>query len=506
MARLLSLWLPTLPTDRLRRHGAPEGPLATIEPLKGAQRIAAVDTAAAAAAIRPGMTLADARAICPALATVTADPDQEAKALRAIGDWGLRFTPITALDPPDGVLLDITGVTHLFGGEAALLDTLTADLAARGFAGRAAIGDTIEAAWALARFGTIRIAPPGRAAITALSRSLPLAALRLPSPVLQALAQAGLREIGDLLTRPRAPLAARFGATLLERLDGLIGLHKSPLTPSTPVPLFLAERRFAHPIATVEAIEASLLSLARHLAAQLERQAQGARRVEAVFFRVDGVVKRLALGTSRPLRDPVALVRLFHEKLESLGEEGLDTGYGFDVIRLGASVAEPLTSAQAELAAAAEQAAEADLALLIDRLGARLGATRVVRLRNADHHRPEEAAIAWPAHRLSTGPSMPDEPGRLRPLKMFDRPEPIDATAGVPDGPPLYFRWRRTLHLIAAVEGPERIAAPWWTTAAPTRDYFQAEDVAGHRFWLFREGLYGIEAARPRWFLHGLFG
>ena len=92
-------------------------------------------------------------------------------------------------------------------------------------------------------------------------------------------------------------------------------------------------------------------------------------------------------------------------------------------------------------------------------------------------------------------------------MRLFVRPEPIEAIAEVPDGPPLRFRWRRVLHDVAAVEGPERIAAPWWRRpGAPTRDYFRAEDSHGRRFWLYREGLWGCETERAKWFVHGLFG
>ena len=94
-----------------------------------------------------------------------------------------------------------------------------------------------------------------------------------------------------------------------------------------------------------------------------------------------------------------------------------------------------------------------------------------------------------------------------RPLRLFARPEPIEAMAEVPDGPPRRFRWRRVLHDVTAIEGPERIAAPWWRQAgAPTRDYFRAEDSEGRRFWLYREGLWGRETTQPKWFVHGLFG
>ena len=508
MPRLLSLWLPTLPTDRIRRRediGA--APLVTVASVKGAQRLAAVDSAAAAASLRPGMALADARAICRPLIVRLADPAAEAGTLRAVTEWALRFTPVIALDPPDGLTLDVTGAAHLFGGETALRSNLVHDLGARGFQAQAAVADTAEAAWALAHHGGAGVAPSGPEALLHLAHPLPLAALRLDAGTLNALAQAGLRTIGDLLDRPRAPVVARFGAATLHRLDALLGWTRSPLVPIAPVPPVLAERRFAQPIATLEAVEASLRTLSHRLCTQLERAQTGARRVELTLFRVDGVVKRLTVGTSRPNREPAAIARLFHEKLESLGENGLDTGYGFDVMRLGAVVTEGLTADQVAFEAAADRAAEADLAALVDRLGARLGVARVLQLHDADRHIPEHAAVAWPAQREAIRPMRALEPADLqRPLRLLDHPEPIDTVAEVPDGPPVLFRWRRAEHRLTAVEGPERIAAPWWTTAALTRDYFEAEDGNGRRYWLFREGLYGREVERPSWFLHGLFG
>lgn len=508
MTRILSLFFPTLPTDRLarrERRPADGEPLVTVAAVKGAQRIAATDRTAAARAIRPGMGLADARALCPQLRVADADLPGEAATLRHLLDWSRRFTPLAALDGPDGLLLDITGAAHLYGGEEAVITAAEAGLAAQGFETIAGVADTPEAAWALARFGTTRRAPPGPAAIAVLAEPLPLAALRLEASVVDALAQAGLRRIGDVLIRPRAPIAARFGQTLFHRLDGLLGLHRSAITPTFPVPPFMAERRFASAVARIEGVEATILSLAGRLCDQLARAGRGARRIEALFFRVDGVVKSLRVGTSRPLRDPSSLARLFHEKLATIGEDGLDTGYGFDLIRLSAEVAEPFDVRQDGLAPDAVASRDADLAHLVDRLGARLGATRVLRLRDTDRHVPEEAAAALPALH-DDGTAIDEiEDGRDRPLRLFDRPELIDTVASVPDGPPVQFRWRRTLHEIAAIEGPERIAAPWWTGAAPVRDYFHAEDGHGRRFWLYREGLYQ-DAARPRWFLHGLFG
>ena len=108
----------------------------------------------------------------------------------------------------------------------------------------------------------------------------------------------------------------------------------------------------------------------------------------------------------------------------------------------------------------------------------------------------------------------PQEQGEapLRPLRLLDPPERVEALAEIPDGPPVRFRWRRVLHAVRKAEGPERIAPEWWRVrddgshaAALTRDYFRIEDEAGRRFWLYREGLFGRETAAPRWYLHGLF-
>ncbi len=530
-------------------------PLVTVGKVKGAQRLMAVDLAAAKAGLKPCMALADARALCPSVRVAEADPDADAALAARIVDWCRRFTPLAAPDGPDGVLLDIGGVSHLFGGEVGLIDAVEAGLRRQGLSARAAVASTPEAAWAIARFGaeapsgvgllgaallSARIAPtPCEPGFERLVAALPLAALRIETETVAALARAGLRRIGDLLMRPRGPIAARFGTGVLARLDGVMGLAKTPTTPRFEAPRCVAERRFASGLAQSEQIEAALLPLSRHLCASLDRHGQGARRIEAFFFRVDGAVKRLAIGTSRPVREPEALMALLREKLAAIGEHGLDMGYGFDLIRLAVTEAERLDARQGDLAGPDAGDPARDMADLADRLGARLGLQRVLRLAPNGTHIPECAVVALPMSRGAPRSGAVPEPDEVpcRPIRLFDRPEPIDTIATVPDGPPVRFRWRRVVHEIAAIEGPERIAPEWWTSdagprassettasdathddgtmtgdeaAVPsgplTRDYFRAEDREGRRFWLYREGLFGRETAQPRWFLHGLFG
>jgi protein ImuB len=511
---------------RNARGGGPDVPLATIAKIKSAQRLVAVDAQAKARGLSPGMMLADARAIEPSLRTCPADAQAEAQLLEQIADWCRRFTPLVALDAPDGLLLDITGAAHLFGGEEKLVDDIEVRLAAQGFAARAAIAPTPEAAWALAHFGQLRLLEPDdEQDLRRRLGPLPLAALRLDPEVLSKLAQAGLRRIDDILFRPRAPLTARFGAALFARIDGLTGRIKNPISPSFETPAYLTERRFAEPILMREAVEATLLHLAQDLEKILIRHGEGARRLQMSLFRVDGAVKHIGAGTSRPLRTPQTIVRLFHEKLEAAAarteDDPLDAGYGFDVLRLAAVAVERQDEEQTNWCEAPSD--HQDLADLVDRLGARFGLRRVTRLIPLDTHWPEFAVTAVPAAdlRSSSPPAAPRDAGRLRmfaapsgsegglpqrPIRLLQHPEPIEAIASVPDGPPLRFRWRRVLHEIAAIEGPERIAPEWWKdTNALSRDYFRAEDTQGRRFWLFREGLYGTQTEMPRWFMHGFF-
>jgi protein ImuB len=527
--RFLSLWLPRLATDRARRlHGVDKAaPLAAVAKIDNAQRLVGVDAKAARLGLTVGLPLADARARFPALVAVEAEPAEEARLLTRLCDWCSRFTPLAALDGRDGLMLDISGVAHLFGGEAALMEDCRARLAAQGVFVAAGVAGNPRAASALARFSPTKIAPEPLSdkAFAKLFHDLPLAALGLDNQTVADMARAGLRRIGDIALRPRAPIAARFGPKPIARLDALKGLERSSIAPRFTAPDFCAERRFASPVQTIEAIEATLRKLADDLVVLLERQAKGARRIELGLYRVDGDVRRIRVGASRPLNEARAIVRLFAERLLSPDEDAIDAGFGVDLMRLACLAAEPLAPSQAELERAHEAERARALADLLDRLSARLGARAVTRRELIEAHLPEQAEAAAPATLGETRRRSPSSVAPLarhllpqgekggasgvpaRPLRLFVRPEPIEALAEVPDGPPIRFRWRRVLHDVAAIEGPERIAAPWWRRAnAPTRDYFRAEDSQGRRFWLYREGLFGRETAQAKWFVHGVFG
>ncbi|MET0868147.1 MAG: DNA polymerase Y family protein [Pseudorhodoplanes sp.] len=507
--RILSLWLRRLPTDRLSRL-SPEladRPFAVTANVKSARRICGLNDEAAKLGLRAGMALADARAMYPDLAAIDADHASDARLLEAIADWCDRYTPLVGLDPPDGLLLDITGCAHLFGGESALCRDLMRRLAGQGFHTHVAVADNAGCAHAVARYGARGIVPSGgmRDAL----QMLPLVALRIEPGIAAPLAQAGLKTIGQIIELPRAPLAARFGEGFVRRIDQALGIEDEPITPRLPVPSFLVEQRFAEPIGREEDVLGTVLHLARELSRAMERHGKGARRLQTALFRTDGKVARIEIGTAAPLRDPERIRKLFTDRLTVLGDEA-DPGFGFDLIRLSALAVERLDPVQSGLS---DGDPAREIAHLIDRLMARFGPDRVQRLVPQDTHIPELASLSLPANSMPKAAMAAqafaqDSLIPVRPIRLFERPEPIEAIAQVPDGPPVRFTWRRVSHEVAQAEGPESIAIQWWRNDQGhpiTRDYFRVENRQGARFWLYREGIYEDRDNPPNWFLHGIF-
>jgi protein ImuB len=515
--RYLALWLPFLPTERLRpaRRGsdAPddEAPFALVEKQGGAQRLYALTPSALRQGLAPGLSLADARARLPQLATAEADRPADAQILARLAARCERYTPLTALDEPHGLVLDVTGCAHLFGGEAGLVERLVQDMETLGFFARSALATTPDCARALARFSAGGIFASGeeRAAVA----HLPLAALECGYETLLALNRAGLKTLGDVAARSSRAFAARFGADFSRRIERLFGHEDVRIKPLRPPPDCMVERHFVDPLAQREQIDAALCDLMLETALLLERRGEGGRAFEAHFFRADGIVRRLQVETLRPTRDPKILRRLFQEKLDALADP-LDPGFGFDALRLAVPRAEKLVADQADFAGAAAVESERELGDLLDRLTTRFGRERVLRFVRLDTHDPEREGPAVPAA-LSASASwekpVAGEPP-ARPLTLFDPPQPVEVLALAPDGPPARFRWRRQAHDVLRAEGPERITAEWtqldpehFGSEAPTRDYYRVEDFEGRRFWLFRRGLYERGEEPPRWFLHGLF-
>lgn len=465
-------------------------------PAQGGLRLTAVDAAAAAEGLYPGQRLADARALVPELQAADADRLADAEALGRLADWCGRFTPWSAVDGEDGLVLDITGCAHLFGGEAALIADLMRRLAGFGVTARAAAADTPAAAWAWARFGDepsiLNVGESGDRLA-----ALPVEALRLAPVTAEALRRLGLRRIADIAVLPRAPLAARLGAELLARLDRAFGREDEAISPRRLPALWRARLAFADGISRREDLDLATRELLRELCRALEADGRGARRLELALYRLDGTAQVIEIGTSRPTRDGAHLARLFVEPLGTV-----EPGFGIETMILGAVATDPLGPQQMGLSARRAGHRE-DLAPVLDRLQSRLGRHAVVRLVPVASHIPERAVTVTPAMAASAAQRWPADDWpmeRSRPVQLLAAPEPIAVTE---DGDkPASFCWRRCEHRIATCEGPERIAPEWWrTTGEPaTRDYYWLQDSEGRRYWV-----YHATAPRAGWYLHGLF-
>ncbi|MGD9501249.1 MAG: DNA polymerase Y family protein [Methyloceanibacter sp.] len=567
---LPQLPLERLARERAARRGAPlpvDRPLALIGTEERGLFITALNEAGRRQGLSAGLGLADARAICPRLLTLPASPKKDDAALRDLARWAsCRYSPTLNLDGADGLWLDVSGVPHLFGGESALLADLMRRLARAGFTARLALAETLGGAHALARFAhpSPLVVPAGT--IGPALAPLPVEALRLAPEITRLLRRLGLKRIGQLYGLPRASLERRFHAketaeAVLLRLDQALGRREEPRVPLLPLPDFAARIPLPEPIVTHDGVVAAIERLAIALCEKLARAGQGCRRVALWVARADGSSSVIEAGLSAPSREPVHLLRLFKERIEAL-----DLGFGVDFMSLAALLTEALPYAQTDLTEATEKARPETL---IDRLVNRLGPRAVRRLVPRASHIPELAQSLRSAFAgLSPWPE-PASRKPQRPPLLFATPEPLTVLAEIPEGPPARFTWRRVTRRVVKSEGPERIAPEWWrpivarnvTPHPPTakgggphplpqgergcgdtatilfpsplageggdpgfrpgapgegasrsfearpRDYYRIEDEDGHRYWVFREGLYQDSASgSPCWYLHGVFG
>jgi len=543
--RILSLWFPRLAVERMlrRRREVLALPFAVVADHGGAQVLVSLNRAAEGAGLHPGQPLRDACAMCPGLLTAAADPARDAAFLRGLRRWAGKFSPWVAEEAPAGLVLDLTGCAHLFGGEAGLLAEVEADCAALGLSLRAGLADTKGAAWALARYAGQQAAalrngdviaqearatraraarrrgwekggatpglPPAAIAAPGQTRqalaALPLAALRLPPETVAGLARLGLRQVADIMGLPRAALARRFGAETLRRLDQALGLEPEPITPAGSEPHFAVRLTFPDPIGLLGDVQAGVDRLLVALCARLRAQGRGARWLRLQAFRSDGQTPAVEVGLARPADDPAAIRPLLALKLDQI-----DAGFGIDCLRLEATATEPMIARQhaghleAANAAVARQTADTALDDLVGKLGARLGIEAVTRLHPAESHIPEKSLLVLAAAFSAPAAAPWPVPRAPRPLILF-RPEPLGTDESTPHLPPT-FRWRRQECVVARALGPERIAPEWWLDdpewRSGVRDYWRVELAGGTRLWLFHAHGGAISGG---WFCQGQF-
>ena len=499
MRRFLCLFFPRLTIDRLEREDPKHGaiPLAAVWEEKGHLYIAAANDLARAGGIRSGVRLTDARTLLPTLHIVLSDLEADERLKQHLVEWCDRYSPLAAHDGADGIVLDITGCAHLFGGEAALLEEIQGRLREMKFRVRGAITATPAAAWALARFSKQVIV--SREELPAALDPLPVHALRIPAEIANELGRVGLTAIGLLRRVPRDSLTTRYGPNVLLRLDRALGLATESITPYRAPTPYRAGRSFADPIGATAAVEHVVLELLTALCTRLEKEHRGSRRFDLSCHRVDGSVAYLQVRTSKPGRSITHLMRLFAEKMGTL-----DAGFGLEVVTLCAADVDTVAPVQMALPQCGEGAKDdASFDELLDRIGLRLGFERVCRFGIRPSLLPEfstefvpvtvaaAANAVWPEH-------------RIRPVRLIEPPAPIEIAEIVPGKCPVRIRVGRQLHRIVRAEGPERLTPEWWRERRAcwsTRDYYRIEDEQGARYWIFRETARAGNA--ERWYLHG---
>ena len=496
--RFVAIWFRHLITDWwiIRQPGFQQQAFVFAAPDHGRMVITAASRLAQAEGVFKGMIVADARTLLPALAVFDHKPGREEKLLEGLASWCIRFTPVVAVDPPDGLVLDVTGCAHLWGGERPYLREIITRLKTAGYEVRAAIADTIGAAWAVARFGKVSAVVENHLQAAALL-PLPPAALRLTEEMLVRLKKFGLYRISDFINMPRPALRRRFGQGLLCRLDQALGKEDEIIQP-VQAPFEYQERLpCPEPLVTAEGIAIALQRLLETICQLLRREEKGLRMAVFKGFRVDGEITQAAICTNSPSHNTAHLFKLFEPKIA-----GLAPGMGIELFILEAPRVEPLPAAQQSIWAGSCGLEDTALAELLDRLTNKMGGQCIHRYLPAAHYWPERSMRMAAA--ITEKATVSWQVERPRPAHLLSVPEPIEVTAPVPDYPPMLFRYKAVLHTVKKADGPERIEREWWLEEGPHRNYYCVEDEAGRRYWIFRSGHYAPDKA-PQWFMHGFF-
>jgi protein ImuB len=495
--RFVSIWFRQLKMDWLirRQPALKQVPFVFVLPDHGRMIITAASEPAKKQGVFTGMVLADARVIINGLQFFDDEPGRGTTLLKGLAEWCIRYTPAAAIDLPDGLVLDVSGCAHLWGGEEQYLKDIIQRLFYIGYHVNISIADTIGAAWAMARFGkAINIVQPSQQADALLA--LPPAALRLEAVIIERLEKLGLRQIHQFIGMPRSALRRRFGQGLLNQLDKALGMEEEIIQPIQPVVAYQERLPCLEPIVTATGIEIALRQLLDAICNRLQQQEKGLRLAILKCYRVDGKMITIDIGTLHPSCNSRHLFRLFEEKIAAI-----EPALGIELFILEALSIEDLSPVQKKLFEHNGALDDKDLAELMDRIAGKTGAAHIHRYVPDEHYWPERSYKNAEINEPVTTEWKTSKP---RPLHVLPRPQPVEVTAPVPDYPPMNFRYMGSLHTIIKADGPERIEQEWWLQQGRHRDYYVVEDEEGCRYWLFRSGHYDVEKTY-RWYLHGFF-
>lgn len=495
--RFASIFFPFLLADyTVRQHPhLKKEAFVLASPERGRSVVKAANSLAVDGGILPGMVVADCKAILPELQVVNYKQGLTEKLLHNIGLWCIRFSPIVAVNIPDGLIIETTGCAHLWGGEEKYLKHIIERIEKIGYAAKASIASSIGCAWAVARFGNNKSLIKKENIEQALS-SLPPAALRLQHEELERLDQLGIHQIQSLLKIPRSALRRRFGEFLLKRIDQALGKEAEFIQPLIPLEPYTERLPALEPICTATGIAIALQKLLEQICTRLQKEGLGLRRCRFITYRIDAHEEQLEIGTTRPSCNQKHLFKLFEEKISTL-----EPGLGIELFVLEAPEVEKTSTVQETLWNNGDNKNSTIIAELVDRIAGRVGIQNIHRYLPAEHYWPEFSFID--TKDLKQKPQTSWRTDLPRPLHLLPQPELIQVTAPIPDYPPMLFRYKGRLHKIANAEGPERIEQEWWQQQGLYRDYYCVEDEEGKRFWLFRSGDY--RQKKTQWFVHGFF-
>jgi protein ImuB len=535
--RFVSIWFPYLKTDwfSVRQTLLRELPFVLVVPDHGRKLISAANEPAVKRSIYPGMVAADAKAIFPSLQVIDDQPGLAERLLRRMAGWCIRFSPCVAVDDDNGLIIDATGCSHLWGGDKFYLEDIIARFQKHGYTVRAAIADTIGTAWAIARFSNDQfIIEPGQQSVALLS--LPAAALRLDDDTVDRLNKLGLRQVKDFIGMQRSALRRRFGGkvgksesredrktgflnhkdtkaqrhtksgipssvargpcSILIRINQALGLEEEIIQPVHPVEPYQERLPCLEPIVTATGIEIALQRLLENLCKRLKQEGKGIRTAVLKCYRIDGKIEEITIGTIRASHHVDHLFRLFELKIASI-----EPALGIELFILHAMKVEDHLPLQEKIWNSDAGLQDERIAELLDRLSCKIGMSSIHRYLPNEHYWPERSVKnVLSLDETTTTQWKVDRP---RPLQLLARPECIEVTAPIPDYPPMNFRYKGKLHTIKKADGPERIEQEWWIEEGQHRDYYYVEDEEGCRYWLFRLGHY--EDASYQWFIHGFF-
>lgn len=496
--RYVAIWFRHLKTDWMvrRQPALKDTPFVMAAPEHGRMVIKAANTPAQAKGIEVGMVVADCRAVMPKLLVMDDQPDIAGKLLHAIAAWCLRYTPVVAVDEPDGLMLDVSGCPHLWGGERPYLKDIFSKLSGFGYDVRVAIADTIGTAWAVSRFGKVSPLVAPSLQVEALL-PLPPAALRLEAPILERLEKLGLCQIQSFINMPHKALCRRFGDVLLTRLGQALGWEHETLSPIQPAQPYEERLPSLEPIRTAGGIEIALRQLIDRLCARLAKEEKGLRKCVFKCHRVDGIVQQIEIGTNRPSRNVAHLFKLFELKIATIAP-----ALGIEVFILEAIIVEEVISTQDQLWNFTEGGNGTAIGELLDRIAGKLGLATIHRYLPDEHYWPERSVKA--AVSYTEKPATNWRADLPRPIHLLPTPETIEVTVPIPDYPPMLFRYKGELHQVKKADSPERIEQEWWIEQGQYRDYYIVEDEGGARYWIYRQGSYE-QGNNPLWFIHGFF-